>query len=37
VDLPEDLRRQIDVFLEENPELLWDEALARIISGENAP
>ena len=36
-DLPEDLREQIDVFLEENPELPWDEALARIISGENAP
>jgi hypothetical protein len=37
VDLPGDLRERIDVFLEENPELPWDEALARIISGENAP
>ena len=36
VDLREDLREHIDVLLEENPELPWDEALARIISSENA-
>ena len=37
VDLPEDLRERIDVLLEENPAQPWDEALARIISDENAP
>ena len=36
VDLREDLREHIDVLLEEYPELPWDEALARIISGETA-
>jgi hypothetical protein len=35
-DLPADLRRQIEEFLEQNLELPWDEAVARIISGETA-
>jgi hypothetical protein len=30
-DLPEDLRRQIEDFLQQNPELPWDAAVAQII------
>jgi hypothetical protein len=30
--LPEDLREQLEKFLEEHPEAPWDAALAQIIS-----
>jgi hypothetical protein len=36
-DLPADLSRQIEECLEQNLELLWDEVVAPIISGETAP
>jgi hypothetical protein len=35
--LPEDLRNQIEEFLEEHPESPWDAALAQIIAAEGEP
>jgi hypothetical protein len=36
IDLPEDLREQIEDLLEERPELPWDEAVALVIADDDS-